>query len=130
MRRDLRTARSDTDLTNFRRQFPLGSTTRVVVLDEAGRYAGIVSVPEAHAAPPDTGTIEALLHLRNRMLLPGMNARQAMAAFEAAEAEAMAVVDGAVTRRVVGLLTEAHLLRRYGEEIEKRRREESGIVPG
>ena len=54
--------------------------------------------------------------------------RDAMAIFEAAEAEALAVVDGPA-RRVLGLLTEAHLLRRYGEEVEKRRREETGIGP-
>jgi len=63
------------------------------------------------------------------VLLPRTNARDAMAIFEAAEAEALVVVDGPA-RRVLGLLTEAHLLRRYGEEVEKRRREETGIGPG
>ena len=104
------------------------SATQVVLVDEAGRYAGLVSVPEAHAAPPETGSLEALARHKEAVLLPGTNARDAMAAFEAAEAEALAVVDGPA-RRVLGLLTEAHLLRRYGEEIEKRRREESGIGP-
>ena len=56
-----------------------------------------------------------------------MNAKEAMALFEAAEAEALAVLDGTKTRRVVGLLTEAHLLRRYGEELDKRRQEEVGL---
>jgi CIC family chloride channel protein len=36
-------------------------------------------------------------------------------------------VDGRESRRVIGLLTEAHLLRRYGEEIDKRRHEELGL---
>lgn len=130
MRRDVRKVRFDTDLASFRRQFPLGSTARVVVVDEAGRYAGIVSVPEAHAAPPETETVAELLTLQDRVLLPAMNAREAMAAFEAAQAEALAVVDGMETRCVLGLLTEAHLLRRYGEEVEKRRQEESGIGRG
>ena len=40
------------------------------------------------------------------------------------------MVDGAETRCVIGLLTEAHLMRRYGEEVEKRRQEESGIGRG
>ncbi len=35
MRRDVRTVRADTNLAAFRRQFPLGSATRVVALDEA-----------------------------------------------------------------------------------------------
>jgi chloride channel protein, CIC family len=50
-----------------------------------------------------------------------------MTLFEAAEAEALAVLDDARTRRVVGLLTKAHLLRRYGEELDKRRHEEVGL---
>jgi CIC family chloride channel protein len=56
-----------------------------------------------------------------------MNAKEAMAIFDAAEAEAMAVLDSPQGRRVVGLLTEAHLLRRYGEELDKRRNEEAGL---
>jgi CIC family chloride channel protein len=28
---------------------------------------------------------------------------------------------------VIGLLTEAHVLRRYGEELDRRRREEAGL---
>ena len=68
-----------------------------------------------------------LLRLTDQVLLPAMNAKEAMAAFEAAEAEALAVVDGLETRRVIGLLSEAHLLRRYGEELDKRRHEETGL---
>jgi CIC family chloride channel protein len=53
-----------------------------------------------------------------------MNIREAAAAFERAEAEALAVVDA--ERHVVGLLTEAFVLRRYAEESERRRREALG----
>ncbi|MBD0271529.1 MAG: chloride channel protein, partial [Acetobacteraceae bacterium] len=129
MRRDVRTARTDARLAAFRREFPLGSTERVVAVDGAGRYAGILQVAEVHAAEPEAGgdTVAGLLHLRDRALLPAMNAKEAMALFDAAEAEALAVLDGAETRRVVGLLTEAHLLRRYGEELDKRRNEEAGL---
>ncbi|WP_188966252.1 hypothetical protein [Neoroseomonas lacus] len=51
-----------------------------------------------------------------------------MAVFEDAEVEALAVIDGSESRRVIGLLTASHVLRRYGEEIEKRRQEEVGLV--
>ena len=120
--------RTDTRLSAFRREFPLGAAERVVV-DEAGRYAGILQVAEIHAAGPEAedDTMAGLLRLADRALLPAMDAKKAMALFEAAEAEALAVVDGARTRRVVGLLTEAHLLRRYGEELDKRRHEEVGL---
>jgi CIC family chloride channel protein len=128
MRRDVRTVRADTRLTSFRRDFALGSTERVVALDEAGRYAGLVQVAEAHAAGPEVETVSALLHQRGHALLPAMNAKEAMAAFDAAEVEALAVIDGPDTRRVIGLLTASHVLRRYGEELDKRRKEEVGLV--
>jgi CIC family chloride channel protein len=118
----------DTRFSSFVRDFPLGSVSRVVVVDEAGRYAGMVLVAEAHAADPSTDTVEPLLRLRDRALLPPMNAKQAMALFEAVEAEALVVLDSAETRKVVGVLTEAHLLRRYGDELNKRRHEEAGLA--
>ena len=118
MRRGEPTVRIDTRLSDFRREFPLGSATRAVAVDEAERYAGTVSVVEAHAPEVDAAeTVAALLRLRDRASLPAMDAKEAMALFEAAEAEELAVVDGAKTRRVIGLLTEKHLLRRYGEEV-------------
>jgi CIC family chloride channel protein len=52
-----------------------------------------------------------------------MTIKSAVETFDAAEAEALAVVDSKVTRRVVGILTEAHALRRYSQESELRRRE-------
>jgi CIC family chloride channel protein len=131
MQRGVRTVRAGMRLSAFRREFPLGSAERVVAVDEAGRYTGMVLVAEAHAAASEAetaaATIATLLRLGDRALLPAMNAKQAMALFEDAEAEALAVLDGAETRRVVGLLTEAHLLRRYGEELDKRRHEEVGL---
>jgi CIC family chloride channel protein len=52
--------------------------------------------------------------------------KEAIAVFEAAEADALAAVDGAESRRVLGLLTEQYALRRYSEELERRRRELAG----
>lgn len=126
MRRNERTIRSDTRLSAFTRDFPLGSSAQVVVVDEAGRYAGMVQVAEAHARAPSTDgeMVSALMHLRDRALLPAMNVKEALALFEAAEADVLAVLDSKETRRVIGIVTEAHLLRRYGEELDRRRREE------
>ena len=120
MRRDLRTVRSDTRLASFKRDFPLGSTARVVAVDEKDQYAGLISVPEAYAAAPEVETVEPLLQFRDRALLPAMNAKEAMAVFDTVETEALAVVDGVGSRKVLGLLTASHLLRRYGEEVERR----------
>ncbi|TPG55467.1 chloride channel protein [Roseomonas nepalensis] len=128
MRRDLRTVRADTRPAAFRRDFPLGAADRVVVLDDAGRYAGMVIVAEVHAAPAETETIGALLHQKEVALLASMNAKEAMAAFDAAETEALAVIDGLESRKVLGMLTASHVLRRYGEELGKRRQEEVGLA--
>ena len=82
-------------------------------------------VAEAHAAAGDT-PLDALLHLEDALLLPRMNVKEAMAVFDTTEAEALAVVDALDSRKVVGLVTASHLLRRYGEELDRRRQEEVG----
>ena len=45
-----------------------------------------------------------------------MNIQEAIAVFDAAEAESLAVVEAGGERRPVGILTEAHAMRRYAEE--------------
>ena len=57
------------------------------------------------------------------MLLPDMAIKEAVLAFDRAEAEALAVVDSTDDRRVIGLLSEAYALRRYAAELERRRQE-------
>jgi CIC family chloride channel protein len=49
-----------------------------------------------------------------------------MALFDSIEAEALAVVDSRENMKVLGLLTESHTLRRYSEELDRRRRELAG----
>jgi CIC family chloride channel protein len=53
------------------------------------------------------------------VLLPEMNVKTAMAVFDEAEAEMLAVVESADSRKVVGLLAESFARRRYVEEIDK-----------
>ncbi len=127
MRREMRTTRVDTTIGAFRRDVPLGAATRVVAVDGSGRYAGIVLVPEAHAPEADEAApLSDILHYADHMLLPQMTIKEAVSAFEQAEADALVVVDGTDSRRVIGLLTEAYALRRYSEELDRRRRELSG----
>ncbi len=124
MRHDVRTVPAATTVASFREAFPLGSPAHVIAVDEQGRYVGMVQVAEAHAAEalPDK-SVKDLLHNAEDMLLPGMAIREAVLAFDRAEAEALAVVDSYLDRRVIGLLTEAYALRRYAAELERRRRE-------
>jgi CIC family chloride channel protein len=123
MRADVKTVSDRMPLGEFRAAFPLGSTERVVGIDRAGRYAGIMLVadayqPEIEAKAPD-GAIEPLLRYRDRFLLPGLNVADAAQVFQRAESEELAVLDNLGNRHVVGLLTEKHLLRRYAEELDK-----------
>jgi CIC family chloride channel protein len=57
-----------------------------------------------------------------------MNIQEAIAVFDAAEAESLVVVDTDGERRPIGTLTEVHAMRRYAEESEQRRREVVGDV--
>jgi CIC family chloride channel protein len=57
-----------------------------------------------------------------------MTAREAITAFDRFEAEALPVVDSGERRQVVGLLTEAHALRRYSDASERQRRELLGEI--
>ncbi|HET7491949.1 MAG TPA: chloride channel protein [Bradyrhizobium sp.] len=126
MRADVVTVSADMPISEFRARFPLGSKTQVVAEDEAGRYAGLVLVAEAHAADVDTKrTVRSILHHQLVVLHPGMNIREAISAFDVAEAESLAVVETG-ENRPIGILTEAHAMRRYAEESERRRREVVG----
>ncbi|TMJ58565.1 MAG: chloride channel protein [Alphaproteobacteria bacterium] len=129
MRRDLATVTANMPIEEFREKFPLGSKTQVVVVDETGRYVGLALVADAHA--PDIDKDKGLLgvvHFRHVVLYPGMNIQEAIAVFESAEAESLAVVDSDGERRPIGILTEAHAMRRYVEESEQRRREAIGEI--
>jgi CIC family chloride channel protein len=70
--------------------------------------------------------VRDILHARDTVLLPGMTVKEAVALFDSVEAEALAVVEARDKRHVIGLLTEAHALRRYADELELRRRELTG----
>ena len=126
MRREFRRVPVDMKLDAFRRQFPLGSVGRAVAVDQTGRYAGILATSEAHAEFDDTATVADVMHHTGAVLLPQMTIKEAVSMFEQAESDELAVVDAMETMRVLGTLTEQFALRRYSEELDKRRRELSG----
>jgi len=123
MRQDVQTALASSTVGAFRETFPIGSAASVIVVDEADRYLGMALVAEAHAVDVEPEKpIKDLLHHRDDMLLPGMAVKEAVLAFDRAESEALAVVDSYGDRHVIGLLTEAYVLRRYSAALEGRRR--------
>ncbi|HZD88725.1 MAG TPA: chloride channel protein [Pseudolabrys sp.] len=129
MRADVRTTAVETPVSAFREAFPLGSTNQVIALDDDGRYAGMVLVAEAHAPEIEaTISVRDILRHGDHMLLPQMTAQEAISAFDRFEAEALPVVDTIESRQVIGLLSEAHALRRYSDASERQRRELLGEV--
>ncbi|TCR83816.1 chloride channel protein [Rhizobium sp. BK376] len=130
MREDVRTASVNITVEEFRHDFPIGSTQRVILVDDADKYAGIVLVPDIYASPVDKNdegkSIADFTKYRNDFLQPQMNAKQAAAIFDKTESEALAVVNNLIERKVVGQLSESYTLRRYAEELDRRRREISG----
>jgi len=126
MRREFRRVPLDMTLETFRRQFPLGSVGRAVAVDQTGRYAGIMATSEAHADQDEDATVADAIHHSQSVLLPQMTIKEAVRMFETAESDELAVVDAVDSMRVIGTLTEQFALRRYSEELEKRRRELSG----
>ena len=129
MRQDLATVNAEMRIEEFRGKFPLGSKNRVVAVDAAGRYVGLALVAEAHAPDIDAaGGLVGILHYRDVVLHPVMNIQQAIAVFDAAEAESLVVVETGGEQRPIGILSEAHAMRRYAEESEQRRREAVGDI--
>ncbi|MBU6426476.1 MAG: chloride channel protein, partial [Rhodospirillales bacterium] len=125
-RSDLRFVRP-TSPEVLRREAQPGEAQRLVVLDDEGKYAGIVFPAELHASDMlGQEKLEAFLHHRDQFLLPGMTVKDALAVFETAEADSLAVLDGPATRKVIGLLSEQYALRRYSEQLERHRKENIG----
>lgn len=127
MRQDVQTVHASTNVASFRESFPLGSAAYVVAVDEADRYVGLVHVADLYGSDVELdNAIKEYLHYGDEMLLPGMAVKEAVLAFDRAEAEALAVVDSYLDRRVIGVLTEAYALRRYSAALERRRQEMFG----
>jgi CIC family chloride channel protein len=131
MRTDVPKARLDMTLEEFMEEFPARSTSQwVTVIGPSGGYAGVVFVPDVHLAGVhgDAGAagLRTLARSPDIFLLPEMNIKLAVQFFEQSENEALAVVDNEKERHVIGLLTEAHVLRRYTDELDKAHRELSG----
>jgi len=118
MRLDVRTFVADGTVAEFRARFPLGSTTRVILIDATGRYAGIVLTAAAFAddVPPEGKVLDLAIN-KDATLRSEQDIEAIMRAFDAAEAEDLAVVDE--EGRVLGLVGEAYVTRRYASELER-----------
>jgi CIC family chloride channel protein len=113
-------AHAEQSLADFCAAHPLGAAHYVVLEDAAGRYAGLVSLPEAHAEAKIDGQgrpIVALARSKDVTLSPEMTAKVALKMFDSARAEILAVTDpdgGAI----LGTLGEAYAARRFAEALD------------
>ena len=122
MRRDPTTVDSTISIGDFRQAVPLGSTSRVILADPDRTYRGIVTTAAAYESGLDPySPIATLATLADVSLDLEMNAAQILQAFEEAQADDLAVVDG--EGYVLGVLTEKYVHRRYLEESGKAQRD-------
>lgn len=125
MRKGVATTPADLDAAAFRQRFPLGSGSRVILIDSEGHYAGIVQIPRVYGdgVKPET-PIGDLAENRDVSLVPSSDVVSVMQRFDQTQADELAVVgaDG----QVLGVVSEAFVRKRYAEELDKRQRELMG----
>jgi len=123
MRSDVGKVPSTTTIAGARREFVLGSRPAVAVVNNTDDYLGLVLLPELYLGELDSIADEIqvieLARYTDVALLPEMNVKTAMRMFDDAEAEVLAVLESAESRKVVGFLTESFARRRYVEEIDQ-----------
>lgn len=125
MQRGVETTPTNTPITEFRRRFPLGSTSKVVLVDATGRYSGIVETAKAFDAATDPDAeVGSIATLQDVALFAAQDVRSAIRTFDLSEADYIAVVDE--QREVLGTLSERFVHRRYADEVEKSQREMFG----
>jgi CIC family chloride channel protein len=102
----------------FRASVPLGSTSKVLVVDSDGHYRGILQTALGYSPDLDpTTTIGTLAQLDHATLEPRTDIVEMLRRFEANAADELAVLDA--ERRVLGVVSENHARRRYFEEMER-----------
>jgi CIC family chloride channel protein len=130
MRADPKTVPGTMPIEAVRERFPPGSAKRVFVVSDMRDFIGTLDI----AALEDDRSDEVQAPRLARdfvsdpdlFLLPFENVRTALARFEEKEIEALPVLASGSDRSIVGYLTEQYALRRYNQELERRRAAELG----
>jgi CIC family chloride channel protein len=131
MRTDVRSVPLNLPLADLRVQVPLGSAKWLFAVDRHGHYSGMIDVAAAH--DPElidlTETLVAadLVAGHQSFVLPATDIRAILRAFTLARAETLPVVRSREDQSVVGSVSEAFCLKRYAQELERRRHDELGM---
>ena len=130
MRSDPKLVPTNMSLRALREKYPPGSATRVFAVAPDGRYAGWIDLAEVQDPQIDDALDDSvaadLVRQPDVYLLPSENVRTALARFEEAQTESLPVLAARSDLRVTGYMTEAYAMRRYMQELERRRSAELG----
>jgi chloride channel protein, CIC family len=123
MRSDIEIAPTSMPIAEAQTAFAPG-TKQIVLRDDGGRYAGLVFVGDLHAVAntPDQ-TVQSIARQQGEYLLPYMTIRDIIRVFEQTETDVLVVVETTRSMIPLGTISEAYVLRTYGEELERRNEE-------
>ena len=118
MRRDATLVPESATIAEFRAKVPLGSTSRVLLAGPEREYCGIVETARAYdpALNPED-SVATIAQLEEQAISPSTDIVQILDMFEHLGTEDLAVADG--RNRILGVVTEKYVHRRYIEESEK-----------
>ncbi len=122
MRKNHTTLKVSDSVGDLRDKVPLGSTSRVLLVDGTGDYRGIVQTAEAYADTyePDV-SLAQLAKQTDVYLRPDMDISAILRVFSDFSVDDLAVVDD--HHRLLGFVSEKYANRRYVEELERSQRE-------
>jgi CIC family chloride channel protein len=130
MRADPKVAESTMTIAALRAKYPIGSAKRIFVVSPEKQYLGSFDLAKAHAAAFDQSaaekTIGELAEKPQAHLFAYQNVRTALSRFDEFETEVMPVFAPNPPHEIVGYLSEAYALKRYTQELERRRSAELG----
>ncbi|MGH6878173.1 MAG: chloride channel protein [Rhizomicrobium sp.] len=130
MRSDPKLVPTSMALKVLREKFPPGTAKRIFAIAPDGHYAGWIDMALVHDSQLDDAVGESVVadvvQQRDNFLLPNENVRTALARFDEAQSETLPVLSARADPRVVGYVTEAYALKRYAQELERRRSAELG----
>ena len=126
MRSDPKVVAASMPLREVREKYPLGSVKWIFVTQD-DQFIGSIDLAAIHDikhSQDDAGlTARDVVKISGAYLLPTDNVRTALARFDEKQIETLPVLRSAADKHVIGYLTEAYTLRRYNQELERRRAE-------
>ena len=129
MRSDAKTVPENMTLAAVREAYPLGDAKKVFVVSASGAYKGTLDLTAIHDGKHDkeldltAGKLAKSPHL---VLRPLQNVKTALNLFEVHQTEMLPVVETGEHGQIIGYMTEQYALRRYNQELERRRSADLG----